>query len=98
VEGRTENLSSQGFYCIAKEPFVVGERLECEVEFPPQWGSTDAETAVFLHCVAHVVRVEANHLQDGFGIACRIEEYALRWSGPYSLVGLPATSASELNR
>jgi hypothetical protein len=34
VKAATENLSSEGFYCISRKAFKLGERVECEIAFP----------------------------------------------------------------
>src|SRR2546421_4125006 len=34
VEGTTENLSTEGLYCITRERFGTGERLQCEIVIP----------------------------------------------------------------
>ena len=70
----TENLSSEGFYCITKEPFNSEERLQCELILPGEiFGSS--EPPLRLQCRVTVKRVE--HLQRGFGLGCHIEDYGL---------------------
>jgi hypothetical protein len=74
VDSNTRNLSSQGFYCIAEEPFEVGDWLDCVLALPQAY---DAEGSGYcLCCRVEVVRVEA--VDQGFGIACRIEGFSLR--------------------
>lgn len=38
VESITENLSSEGLYCISIKPFKTGERLRCEIVIPDAQG------------------------------------------------------------
>jgi len=74
VESTTENLTSNGFYCISKEPFQMGERLECIIAIPAgSFGYN--ESPVRLQCRVRVARVEDQH--DGFGLGCYIEDYDL---------------------
>ena len=74
VESTTENLTSNGFYCISKEPFELGERLECIIAIPAgSFGYN--ESPIRLQCRVRVARVEGQ--QDGFGLGCYIEDYDL---------------------
>ena len=76
VESRTENLSSQGFYCVSDEAFAPGDRLECVLALP---GAVFGygESPFRLHCRARVMRVEQRQPESGFGLACRIEHFTL---------------------
>jgi hypothetical protein len=74
AKATTENLSSEGFYCISRKAFKLGERVECEIAFPagtigPQ------ETPVRIQCHVTIKRVE--RLSRGFGLGCHIEDYKL---------------------
>ena len=74
VPSTTENLTSEGLYCIIQEPFKPGERLQCEIVIPAgSFGS--AESFIRLQCHVTVRRVE--HLRRGFGLGCHIEDYTL---------------------
>ena|SRR5437588_9477870 len=74
VESTTENLTSNGFYCVSKEPFALGDRLECIIAIPA--GSFGySETPICLQCRVRVARVE--NQADGFGVGCYIEDYDL---------------------
>jgi hypothetical protein len=56
VESTTENLSSEGLYCIIKERFRRGERLQCEILVPGEsFGS--AEPFIRLRCHVTIKRV-----------------------------------------
>jgi hypothetical protein len=76
VETTTENLSSEGFYCITKEPFQSGERLQCEILIPGE-GLGSSESSVRLQCKVTVRRVENLGVISAFGLGCHIEDYAL---------------------
>ncbi len=74
VESTTENLTSNGFYCVSKESFQMGERLECVIAIPA--GSFGySNSPIRLQCRVKVMRVE--NQRDGFGIGCYIEDYDL---------------------
>ncbi len=72
VKSTTENLSSEGLYCITKEPFKPGERLQCEIVIPATFG---LDSPIALECHVTIRRVE--HLRRGFGLGCQIEDYTL---------------------
>lgn len=74
IDTTTENLTSNGFYCISKEPFQMGERLECIIAIPSgSFGYN--ESLIRLQCRVRVARVEEK--RDGFGLGCYIEDYDL---------------------
>jgi len=74
VESITENLTSNGFYCISKEPFEMGEHLECIIAIPAgSFGYN--ESPIRLQCRVRVARVEDQ--REGFGLGCYIEDYDL---------------------
>jgi hypothetical protein len=72
IQSITENLSSEGLYCITKEPFKPGERLRCEIVIPATFG---LESPIVLECHVTIRRVESLH--RGFGLGCHIEDYTL---------------------
>ena len=74
VESTTENLSSEGLYCTTIEPFKPGERLQCEIVIPGE-SLGFSESSIRLQCHVTIKRVE--HLDRGFGLGCRIEDYTL---------------------
>jgi hypothetical protein len=79
VETTTENLSSEGLYCICEEPFKPGERLECVILGPGEsFGS--AEPLFRLQC--HVIVRRLEHLPEGFGLGCHIEDFAVATDSP----------------
>jgi len=70
----TENLSSEGLYCITQEPFKLGEDMKCEIVLPGEiFGSS--EPSIRMQCHITVRRVE--RLGRGFGLGCHIEDYSL---------------------
>jgi len=70
IESTTENLSSEGLYCITSERFKRGERLQCEIVIPATFG---LESSMVLECHVTIRRVE--NLRRGFGLGCHIEDY-----------------------
>jgi hypothetical protein len=79
VESTTKNLSSEGFYCVIKEPFKRGARLQCEIVIPGT-GLGLTESSIRLQCRVTVKRVEP--LSSGFGLGCHIEDYSLLTDSP----------------
>jgi hypothetical protein len=71
LESTTENLSSEGFYCISKKKFKIGERLRCQIIMPA--ATLGLDTPIVLECHVTVRRVE--HLEHCFGLGCHIEDY-----------------------
>jgi hypothetical protein len=68
----TQNLSSEGFYCLSGKAFTVGELLLCTLQIPMNdLGAGESR----LECRVRVVRVEKNASEDQYGIACRMEDY-----------------------
>jgi hypothetical protein len=73
-ESTTENLTSNGFYCISSERFALGDRVDCIIAIP--MGSfSDSRAPICLQCRVRVMRVEDQ--RDGFGLGCHIEDYDL---------------------
>jgi hypothetical protein len=72
VETITQNLSSQGFYCLSSVHFSVGEWLLCTLQvLTNDPGGRKSR----LECRAQVVRVEHNAADGQYGIACRTGDY-----------------------
>ena len=72
IETRTENLSSDGFYCFSSEPLTPGEQLDCVIIVPIR-----REETLWLECRIGVVRVEIAPPGTGYGVGCRIEDYRI---------------------
>jgi len=73
VESTTENLSSEGFYCLSSRTFKIGERLRCEIVIPV--ATLGLEGPIVLECQVTVRRVE--ELERWFGLGCHIEDYSV---------------------
>ena len=73
VESTTENLSSEGLYCITREAFKLGEHLQCMIVIPET--VVGLESPILLECQVTIRRVE--NLRHGFGLGCHIEDYSL---------------------
>ncbi len=75
VETTTYDLSSDGFYCLAKTSFVPGEAVACTLGVPTHHPN-GADRVVSVECRVRIVHVESR--QEGlYGLGCRIEEYRL---------------------
>ena len=75
VSSETENISSEGFYCLCPEPFTIGEELECTISIPSRSG-TDG-TKLILECRVRVVRVETYTADGPVGIGFHIETFSV---------------------
>ena len=73
LESTTENLSSEGFYCISSIKFKTGERLRCQIVMSA--ATLGLDTPIVLECHVTVRRVE--HLERCFGLGCHIEDYSV---------------------
>src|SRR5579862_4195239 len=72
----TENISSEGFYCVSPDPFMPGDLLDVELLLPAH-NLDRGEKRVRLVCQALVVRIDSTWLGPGFGIGCRIKASTL---------------------
>ncbi len=77
IQTTTENINSDGFFCVSEQPFSPYETLECEVVIPAQDLGAATEESLVLHCQAEVVRVVADGLKPGYGLACRLKDYKI---------------------
>lgn len=75
LESKTINVSSKGFYCLAPEPFLVGECIRCTMMIPSFSGER-RDDYVALQCQATVLRVDTVE-DEKFGLACRIDDYTV---------------------
>jgi hypothetical protein len=73
VEAESENLSSEGFYCLTTGSFVQGERVECLLPLPVGMGPRKWELSI----CASIVRIEYRDAETRCGLACQIEDYCL---------------------
>ena len=71
---RTRNISSGGFYCVSDEALTPGEHVQCTIIFPD---SGDAGDGFALECSVEVLSVEPLQTGESYGLACRIQDYAV---------------------
>jgi hypothetical protein len=88
VDTVTENLSSDGFYCLTAVPFVPGDIRFCTLT-APACDPEDSRGMILVECRVRVVRVQALSERGLFGMGCRIEDYH---------VALPAPAADAAHR
>jgi hypothetical protein len=74
VETVTQDLSSNGFYCLSRIPFRSGEVLICLLRVPTHEPFNN-EGTLALECRAKVMRSEPGAADGLCGIACQIEDY-----------------------
>jgi hypothetical protein len=74
IETITENLSSDGFYCLCTTQLPLGEPLMCSLKIPT-YEPAGKHTVRTLECKIQVTRIEPHAERGLFGIACRIEDY-----------------------
>ena len=72
LQSKTENLSSEGFYCYVAEPILPGATLEFTVAIPNHNGE---DRQICLQGSALVVRFE--HVDGGYGIGCIFKDYRI---------------------
>lgn len=70
----TQNLSSDGFYCIANTAFVPGETISCTLTVPTHDRNGGDRVRPIL-CRVRIIRVETLGEADLYGVGCRIEDY-----------------------
>lgn len=75
LESKTINVSSKGFYCLAPEPFVVGECIRCTMMIPSFDGQR-RDHNIALQCQATVIRVDTVE-NARYGLACQIDDYRI---------------------
>jgi hypothetical protein len=81
VESVTQNLSSDGFYCLSATAFRRDEVLTCFILIP-EHNPERAGRIVSLQCTVRVLRVDDLVVNGRHcGIACRIENYHFPRSG-----------------
>jgi hypothetical protein len=73
LEGRTKNVSSDGFYCYVNQAVAIGEGIRV-IMMIPAYHPTDRDYSMSLEYHARVVRVDALEARR-YGIACHIESY-----------------------
>jgi hypothetical protein len=73
----TEDLSSEGFYCLCEEPYAPGERLQATLEVPCTYWSSHRAGSLVLHCEVEVMRVVLRGSEENFGVAFRVNDYVV---------------------
>ena len=74
LETTTQNLSSEGFYCLNNSPFVPGESMACTLSLPAHQPHS-AEQMLLLECRVRIIWVEGPDGDGLYGIGCGIEDY-----------------------
>jgi hypothetical protein len=72
----TRDISSDGFFCYADEPFGIGEILHCLIMLPDPAGS-ESGSGVCIEGTAEVVHIVADGSPSSFGLGCRIREFKI---------------------
>jgi hypothetical protein len=74
VQTVTQDLSSDGFYCVAKARFIPGETVDCMLALPTpnRHGGTGAS---LVFCKVRVIRVEVTAEGGRYGAGCQIIDY-----------------------
>jgi len=75
TEGRTKDLSSDGFYCIVHDLMPAGKDISYRLVMPAYDGLGHS-TWIGLEGQAKVLRVDL-HSAGTYGIACRVRDYIL---------------------
>ena len=76
VETVTDNLSSEGFYCVANVPLLPGEVRDCTLGVPSHNRGGTAKVLPML-CRIRIVRMKTLHETELYGIGCHIEDFRL---------------------
>lgn len=77
IETQTGNVTCDSFYCVSDRPLSPGEVIECELFIEGESVSSVPQDDLRLSCRARVIRVVPRPSQDGFDVACRLEEYSI---------------------
>ena len=73
IDSTTENLSSEGLYCVSRKAFKTSEGLRCEIVIPK--ATLGLDVPVVLECQVTVRRVE--RVESYFGLGCHIDDYSV---------------------
>ncbi|MGO9971174.1 MAG: PilZ domain-containing protein [Bryobacteraceae bacterium] len=74
VQTITQDLSSNGFYCVANAKFVPGEARECTLLVPTHHPN-GGDPALPVLCKVRVIRVEVLAEAGFYGVGFQIEDY-----------------------
>lgn len=70
----TEDVSCEGFSCVSRLNFAVGEILDCELTVTPGHWTSGLEDLV-LRCQVEVMRTSRRGSDSGYAVACRVRNY-----------------------
>jgi len=70
----TQDLSSNGFYCLAQPGFVPGEVRQCMLAIPT-YDPNGVRPTLRVFCRVRVIRVEMLGESGLCGVGCEIEDY-----------------------
>jgi PilZ domain-containing protein len=76
LRSTTKDLSRGGFYCYLHEPVTPGDQIECDIVVPTHYPK-GRDDVLCLRCRVNVVRVEKVDCGQGYGLACRIDDYSI---------------------
>jgi PilZ domain len=80
VQTTTQDLSSDGFYCVANGRFVPGEARHCTLLVPTHRPGGENSPLQVL-CKVRIIRVEVTGERGFYGVGCQIIDYRLANSG-----------------
>jgi len=76
VQTMTQDLSSDGFYCIANARFVPGEARHCTL-LVPTYHPGGENSPLHVLCKVRIIRVEVTGERGFYGVGCQIMDYRL---------------------
>ena len=76
VQTITQDLSSDGFYCIANARFVPGEARHCTLLVPTHHPGGE-NSPLHVLCKVRIIRVEVTGERGFYGVGCQIMDYRL---------------------
>jgi hypothetical protein len=76
VQTITQDLSSDGFYCIANARFVPGEARHCTLLVPTHRPGGE-NSPLHVLCKVRIIRVEVTGERGFYGVGCQIIDYRL---------------------
>ena len=100
VQTITQDLSSDGFYCIANARFVPGEARHCTLLVPTHHPGGE-NSPLHVLCKVRIIRVEVTGERGFYGVGCQIMDYRLlnsaRGMEPKGTLERADASESRLN-
>jgi hypothetical protein len=74
IYGTTQNMSSEGLFCLSHACFTPGESILCSIECPA-YAPDMPERKLLITCRVRVLRTVLGADQEVNGVACRIEDF-----------------------